>query len=212
MGPSRSAEASEPIKIAICMSRGVPPTRNPVLRSCDVVPPFDEAMQTMAPTDSAVTYQRLPVQPATRKMMQVNSSVATVIPEIGFDDEPISPVRRDGHGHEQEPEGDDEQRPQQVHVQRPRQGDRRDQNQDADEDEAHRQVVVGAQDFATAARRACPGPEIAQTFAQAVPDGGQRAPQADDAARRHRTGTDVEHVGAADVVGRHLGDGHGSGR
>src|SRR5678809_1343752 len=95
MGPSRSAEASEPIKIAICMSRGVPPTRNPVLRCCDVVPPLDEAMQTMAPTDSAVTYQRLPVQPATRKMMQVNSSVATVIPEIGFDDEPISPVRRD---------------------------------------------------------------------------------------------------------------------
>ncbi len=28
-------------------------------------------------------------------MRQVSSSVATVIPEIGFDDEPISPVRRD---------------------------------------------------------------------------------------------------------------------
>src|SRR5258708_29681133 len=28
-------------------------------------------------------------------MRQVNSKVATVIPEIGFDDEPISPVSRD---------------------------------------------------------------------------------------------------------------------
>ena len=37
----------------------------------------------------------LPVQPRTTKIRQVSSSVATVIPEIGFDDEPISPVRRD---------------------------------------------------------------------------------------------------------------------
>ena len=28
-------------------------------------------------------------------MRHVNNSVATVIPEIGFDEEPISPVRRD---------------------------------------------------------------------------------------------------------------------
>ena len=30
-----------------------------------------------------------------RKMRQVNNSVATVIPEIGFDEEPISPVTRE---------------------------------------------------------------------------------------------------------------------
>ena len=41
--------------MAICWFRGVAPTRKPVFRSCDVVPPFDAAMQTIAPTDSAVT-------------------------------------------------------------------------------------------------------------------------------------------------------------
>ncbi len=43
------------MRIAICCAFGVAPTRKPVLRSCEVVPPFDEAMQTMAPTESAVT-------------------------------------------------------------------------------------------------------------------------------------------------------------
>jgi hypothetical protein len=33
----------------------VPPTRKPVFKSCEVVPPFEEAMQTMAPMESAVT-------------------------------------------------------------------------------------------------------------------------------------------------------------
>ena len=43
------------MRIAICWTSGVAPTRKPVFRSCEVVPPFDEAMQTMAPTESAVT-------------------------------------------------------------------------------------------------------------------------------------------------------------
>ena len=64
------------------------------MRSCDVVPPLDAAMHTMPPTDSAVTYQDAPTQPTMRKMRQVRSSVATVMPEMGFDDEPISPVSR----------------------------------------------------------------------------------------------------------------------
>ena len=55
MGPSTSAEASAPMRIAICWFLGVAPTRNPVLRSYEVVPPFDEAMQTIAPMESAVT-------------------------------------------------------------------------------------------------------------------------------------------------------------
>src|SRR5262245_59009831 len=52
-------------------------------------------MQTMPPTDNAVTYHSPPVQPTIRKMRHVSSSVATVIPEIGFDDEPTSPVSCD---------------------------------------------------------------------------------------------------------------------
>ena len=52
-------------------------------------------MQTMAPTESAVTYAPPPVLPISRKIRQVKSSVATVMPEIGLDDEPISPVNRE---------------------------------------------------------------------------------------------------------------------
>ena len=82
--------------MAICCFRGVEPTRKPVLRSCDVVPPFDAAMQTIPPTESAVTkYGFGAVQPMARNISEVNSNVATVIPEIGFDDEPTSPVSRD---------------------------------------------------------------------------------------------------------------------
>ena len=55
IGPSTTAETSAPMTIAICWFRGVAPSRKPVLRSCDVVPPLDEAMQTIAPTESAVT-------------------------------------------------------------------------------------------------------------------------------------------------------------
>jgi hypothetical protein len=55
IGPRTTAETSAPMTMAICWLRGVAPTRKPVFRSWDVVPPLDEAMQTMAPTDRAVT-------------------------------------------------------------------------------------------------------------------------------------------------------------
>ena len=82
-------------RIAICWYFGVAPTRNPVFKSCDVVPPFEAAIQTMPPIESAVTKYGGAVQPMIRNTKQVKSSVATVIPEIGFDDEPTSPVSRD---------------------------------------------------------------------------------------------------------------------
>ena len=53
--PSTSADANVPKRMAICCAFGVEPTRNPVFKSCDVVPPLDMAMQTMAPIESAVT-------------------------------------------------------------------------------------------------------------------------------------------------------------
>ena len=55
IGPSTRADAKAPMRIAICWYRGVPPTRKPVFKSCEVEPPLDEAMQTIAPTDNAVT-------------------------------------------------------------------------------------------------------------------------------------------------------------
>src|SRR5947208_10526966 len=53
-------------------------------------------MQTMPPIESAVTkYGSAVVQPKARNARHVISRVATVIPDIGFDDEPTSPVSRD---------------------------------------------------------------------------------------------------------------------
>ena len=52
-------------------------------------------MQTIAAIESAATRYWGPTQPIRTKTRQVSSNVATVMPEIGFDDEPISPVRRD---------------------------------------------------------------------------------------------------------------------
>src|SRR5262249_36203783 len=71
------------------------PTRNPVFRSCDVVPPLLAAIHTIAPIESAVTKYGGAVQPMIKNIRQVSSRVATVIPEIGLEEEPISPVRRD---------------------------------------------------------------------------------------------------------------------
>src|SRR5436190_17789156 len=79
----------------ICCDFGVAPTKKPVFKSCAVVPPLDAAMQTTPAIVSAVSVSAFVVLPSTRKIRQVNSSVATVIPEIGFDDDPISPVNRD---------------------------------------------------------------------------------------------------------------------
>jgi hypothetical protein len=90
-----SAEAKAPMRIEICCRRGVPPTRKPVLRSCDTVPPFEQAMHTMPPTESAVTYHAPPVQPTSRNTRQVSMRVAMVMPETGFEEEPISPVSRE---------------------------------------------------------------------------------------------------------------------
>src|SRR5207244_3384014 len=69
--------------------------RNPVFRSCDVVPPFDDAMHTMPPIESAVTKYGGAVQPMMRKHRHVSNSVATVMPEVGHEEEPTSPVSRE---------------------------------------------------------------------------------------------------------------------
>ena len=52
-------------------------------------------MQTIAAMDSAVTRYCSPIHPSRTKIRHVNSRVAIVIPEIGFDDDPISPVIRE---------------------------------------------------------------------------------------------------------------------
>ena len=55
MGPRITADIKLPMIMAHCCDLGVAPSKYPVFRSCDVVPPFEEAMHTMPPTDKAVT-------------------------------------------------------------------------------------------------------------------------------------------------------------
>src|SRR5688572_9566987 len=90
-----TAAERAPTRIAICCLDGVAPTRKPVLRSWEVVPPLEAAMQTTAATESAVILYSGKTQPSARKMSEVSSRVATVITEIGFDELPISPVSRE---------------------------------------------------------------------------------------------------------------------
>src|SRR6266496_3818458 len=94
VAPITRAETNAPTTMAYCMYFGVPPTRNPVLSDWATVPPLLHAMHTTAATDSASTRSTELVIPSVRKIRQVTISVAVVIPEIGFDDDPISPVSR----------------------------------------------------------------------------------------------------------------------
>ena len=122
------------------------------------------------------------------------------MPEIGFDDEPISPVSRDETVTKRKPKmtirhGADAR----IHVQRRARASMiaTISADDADQHDLHRHVAIGAR----ASRPRCRGraaAEVAQPPLQAVPDGRQRAEQADDAARGHRAGADVQDVGVAD--------------
>ena len=89
-----SADVVTPKRSPICWRAGVAPTMYPVLRSCDVAPATAAATQTTPPIVSASTRCSTPVHPIARKISAVSSTVATVIPEIGFDDAPICPVMR----------------------------------------------------------------------------------------------------------------------
>ncbi len=57
-------------------------------------PAIEAAMATTAPIDSAATLPVSSVQPSATKMRLVPSSVAMVIPEVGFDVTPTSPTMR----------------------------------------------------------------------------------------------------------------------
>src|SRR6266446_4798812 len=93
--PTHSAEESAPTRMAICCRDGVAPTRYPDLRSCEVVPPLEMATQAMAAMLNAATLEGGETHPRAKKMSEVISSVATVMPEMGFDELPTSPVRRE---------------------------------------------------------------------------------------------------------------------
>ena len=93
--PTASADAMAPTRIAICWRRGVAPTRNPVFRSCEVLPPLATATAITQAIEIARTRSSICVQPSSRKMTEMAMSDAIVIPEIGFGELPIWPQMRD---------------------------------------------------------------------------------------------------------------------
>src|SRR2546425_3094836 len=62
--------------MAICWRRGVAPTRNPVFRSCDVLPALAVATATTAAIEIACTRWSTPVQPTATKIRHVPRSAA----------------------------------------------------------------------------------------------------------------------------------------
>src|SRR5438034_9896240 len=75
---------------------GVARTRKPVFKSCEVVPALEDAIQTIAPTLRAIAkYLGSPVRPRNTKMRQVPIRVAMAIPELGQEEDPTWPVRRE---------------------------------------------------------------------------------------------------------------------
>ena len=167
-------------------------------------------MQTMA----AIEQRDEPVRPgrssrATRKIRQVNSSVATVIPEIGFDEEPISPVSREETVTNRKPKSTIStaatrlttsvvpcqlSEAPQVSVAQIASTS----NSDADADQAQREVAVGplaAGRWPSALRAELA--EVAEAGPERAEDQRQGLEEADDAARGHRPRPDVQHVGVA---------------
>ena len=114
------------------------------------------------------------VLPRHRKIRQVNSSVAMVMPEIGFDDEPTSPVNREDTVTNRNPNSKiisaPEQAPQaQAKPQRGNEHQRQNHAQTADQHDRHRQVALGADGDLLAGAAA--GPQVAH----AGQDGGRRS-------------------------------------
>ncbi len=56
---------------------------------------MEAAIQTTPAIDRAVSRSASEVRCIRKKIKHVRSNVATVIPEIGLDEDPISPVMRD---------------------------------------------------------------------------------------------------------------------
>src|ERR1044071_384871 len=78
-----------------CWRAGVAPTSQPVLRSCEMSPAFDAAIQTTVPAVRMAARADGSFQPRSTKTIETPSSVTSVIADVGFDDTPIRPTMRE---------------------------------------------------------------------------------------------------------------------
>src|SRR6185503_15164200 len=84
-----------PMNCPNCCLAGVAPTRYPVFRSCEMSPAFEAAMQTTVPTVRIAARAEGSVQPQATKTIETPRSVTSVIADVGFDETPMSPTKRD---------------------------------------------------------------------------------------------------------------------
>ena len=127
------------------------------------------------------------------------------MPEIGLEDEPISPVKRDETVTNKKPKMTMSIAPRMFMCSVGTAMMPDDQNDHARcPTNAHRQVAVGTRGD----RRILPQPSfrpsqthVAQSGAEAMPDSRKRSCEADEAAGRYRARADVEDIFAADVAG-----------
>ena len=209
MKPMTRALVTTPTRIAICCCRGVDPDEEAGLQVLEVVPPLDAAMHTMrrgGQRHRAV----VDADPADGQEEQAGEEErGHRHPRDGVRRElPISPVMRDDTVTKKKPKSmmrSAETRLMLQETGRARWPTTR----------ARRSRRATTLHRAGPAR--CGGRSVAalspaemRTFPRPVwkarDDGGHRADEADEAARRHRARADVEHVGAADLVRAHVAD------
>ena len=87
--------------------------------------------------------------------------------------------------------------------------DRREQDEAADQDDLHGEVVFGAVRVGDGLPP--PGADVPEPLLQPVPDGGKRTGEAHDPARGDGSRPDVEDIGTADLRGAHVADRNRSG-
>ena len=214
--PITRAEEIEPTRIAYCWNLGVAPTRYPVFRSCEVVPPLDEAMQTMAAIDRAINWcvGLDPIEHEEDQAGQQQRGHRHAGDRIGRGADLARQPRRDRH--EEEAEEHDQHRRHQVdHQRRPhaqlpegaeaeRGPDQEHQQQRSDADDAEREVAVGALAAGRPERSVWRRSRMAD--GERAEDQRQGPKEADDAARGHGPRADVQHVFLIDLVFAHLAD------
>ena len=131
------------------------------------------------------------------------------MPEMGLEEEPISPVSREDTVTNRKPNTTISTAPSRFMCSEGAARMARISARMPAADEFHGQVPLGAEDRGVGDGGSL---EIGQPGPDAVQDDGQRPQQADDAARRDRARADIEDVGAADVARAHVGNGLGARR
>ena len=113
-----------------------------------------------------------------------------------------------GNGHEQKAKNYNQERAEQIHMQRGNCPDGRNERENPNTHELHREVLICSVQCAPSALLI--SSKIAQTGLQSMPDRGQRMDHAENPARRNSSGANIKNVSIANLIWIHLADRHRS--